>query len=179
MSQLAPDGRTPLFALSAAVFVERDGEILLLKRAGGEMTGAWYIPGGAVDAGETVEEAARRELFEESGLAPDGPLTCVGVSHMQAYGLESLQVLYACDCAPGDVVLSDEHSAARWMDARDLPRPLLQRRDPRALRVHRPADLVDAGRHPGGDRCVPGMAGPPGWCPFRSGKALRRLTPHT
>jgi 8-oxo-dGTP diphosphatase len=117
MSQLAPDGRTPLFALSAAVFVERDGEILLLKRAGGEMTGAWYIPGGAVDAGETVEEAARRELFEESGLAPTGPLTCVGVSHMEAYGLESLQVLYACDCAPGDVVLSDEHSAARWMDA--------------------------------------------------------------
>jgi 8-oxo-dGTP diphosphatase len=118
MSQLAPDGRTPLFALSAAVFLERHGEILLLKRAGGEMTGAWYIPGGAVDAGETVEEAARRELFEESGLAPDGPLTCVGVSHMRAYGLESLQVLYACDCAPGDVVLSDEHSAARWMDAR-------------------------------------------------------------
>ncbi len=117
MSLTAPDGRTPLFALSASVFVERDGEILLLKRAGGEMTGAWYIPGGAVDAGETVEEAARRELFEESGLAPDGPLTCVGVSHMHAYGLDSLQVLYACDCAPGDVVLSHEHSAARWMDA--------------------------------------------------------------
>lgn len=107
----------PLFALSTAVFVERGDEILLLKRAGGEMTGGWYMPGGAVDAGETVEEGARRELLEEAGLVPGGPLTCVGVAHMRAYGVESLQVLYACACPEGEVVLSQEHSAARWMAA--------------------------------------------------------------
>jgi ADP-ribose pyrophosphatase YjhB (NUDIX family) len=106
---------TPLFALSTAVFVERGDEILLLKRAGGEMTGGWYMPGGAVDAGETVEEGARRELLEEAGLRPGGPMTCVGVAHMRAYGVESLQVLYACACPDGEVVLSDEHSGARWM----------------------------------------------------------------
>jgi ADP-ribose pyrophosphatase YjhB (NUDIX family) len=99
------------------VFAERDGQILLLKRAGGAMTGGWYLPGGAVDAGETVEEAARRELYEESGLAPTGPLTCVGVSHMHVYGHDSLQVLYAADCSHGDVVISHEHSASRWIDA--------------------------------------------------------------
>src|SRR5262245_21378803 len=106
----------PLFALSAAVFAERDGQILLLKRAGGAMTGGWYLPGGAVDAGETVEEAARRELFEESGLTPSGPLSCVAVAHMHVYGYESLQVTYAAECAAGEVVLSHEHSAARWID---------------------------------------------------------------
>jgi ADP-ribose pyrophosphatase YjhB (NUDIX family) len=107
----------PLFALSAAVFAERDGQILLLKRAGGEMTGGWYLPGGAVDPGETVEEAAVRELYEESGLTPCGPLTCVGVAHMHVYGHDSLQITYAADCSEGDVVLSHEHSAARWIDA--------------------------------------------------------------
>jgi len=111
-----PDAPSGLFRLSTAVFVERGGEILVLKRAGGEMTGGWYLPGGAVDPGETVEEGARRELQEEAGLAPDGPLTCVAVAHMRVYGEDSLQVLYACACREGDVVLSHEHSAARWVE---------------------------------------------------------------
>jgi 8-oxo-dGTP pyrophosphatase MutT (NUDIX family) len=108
-----------LFALSAAVFAERDGKILLLKRAMGEATGGWYIPGGAVDPGETVEQAAVRELHEEAGLRPRGKLSLVSVAHMHVYGSQSLQVAYAADCSDGDVVISHEHSAFRWIDATD------------------------------------------------------------
>jgi 8-oxo-dGTP diphosphatase len=132
----APSG---VFRLSTALFVERGDEILVLKRAGGEMTGGWYLPGGAVDPGETVEEGAVRELREEAGLVPSGPLTCVAVAHMHVYGQDSLQVLYACACPDGDVVLSDEHSAARWMAAdayreryfNDAVLSLFEDRDPR------------------------------------------------
>jgi 8-oxo-dGTP diphosphatase len=105
-----------LFGLSGAVFVEREGKILVLKRAMGEVTGGWYIPGGAVERGEHPETAARRELFEEAGLTPPGPLELVGVCPMRAYGAPLLQIAYACECPEGDVVLSEEHSGARWMD---------------------------------------------------------------
>ncbi|HXK32818.1 MAG TPA: NUDIX hydrolase [Dehalococcoidia bacterium] len=105
-----------LYRLSTAVFAQREGKILLLKRAAGDSVGAWYLPGGAVDPGETVEEGARRELLEEAGLAPVGPLTCVGVAHMHVYGYDSLQVFYACDCPDGEVTVSHEHSGARWME---------------------------------------------------------------
>lgn len=106
----------PLVALSTAVFAERDGQILILKRAVGEAVGSWYLPGGAFDPGETIEECAKRELLEECGLVASGPLTCVAVAQMHVYGQDSLQVLYRCACPTGDVVLSDEHSGARWID---------------------------------------------------------------
>ena len=106
----------PVHHLSSAVFAQRNGEILLLKRAGGEMTGGWYLPGGALDTGETIEQCAARELHEEAGLVPTGPLICVAVAHMHVYGADSLQVLYAADCDEGDVILSHEHSAFRWMN---------------------------------------------------------------
>jgi 8-oxo-dGTP pyrophosphatase MutT (NUDIX family) len=105
-----------LYRLSSAVFAERDGKVLLLKRATGALTGGWYLPGGTVDPGETVEEAARRELMEESALTPSGPLVCVAVAHMYVYGHESLQVSFACPCPDGNVVLSHEHSEAQWID---------------------------------------------------------------
>ena len=111
--------RPQLVGLAASVYVQRDGKILILKRAGGEVTGGWYIPGGGRDAGEDLEETARRELREESGLAPDGPLTLIGLVPMRAYGNDIIQVSYACDSTKGEVLISNEHSGARWIDPRD------------------------------------------------------------
>lgn len=105
-----------VFRLSAAIFVERDGKILVLKRAGGELSGAWYLPGGAVDEGETPEQAAHRELFEEAGLTVEGGLELIALAPMHVYGYDSIQVTYAAPVEHGEVVLSHEHSGARWMD---------------------------------------------------------------
>lgn len=48
--------------------VVRDGCVLLVKRAAEPLAGQWSLPGGAVEVGETLEEAVMRELREETGL---------------------------------------------------------------------------------------------------------------
>ncbi|CAH2604625.1 NUDIX hydrolase [Rhodovastum atsumiense] len=49
------------------------GEVLLARRGQAPALGAWTLPGGAQELGETAEQAARRELLEETGLTA-GPL---------------------------------------------------------------------------------------------------------
>ena len=105
----------PLFGIGTSVYARRGDEILILKRAGGAATGAWYTPGGVLDRGETPEQGALRELEEETGLVPTGPVSLVGLIPMHVYGADTFLVAYACDCAEGDVRLSSEHSGFRWI----------------------------------------------------------------
>lgn len=47
--------------------IERDGKVLLARRAQGLHTGRWDLPGGFVELDETAEEAVLREVLEEVG----------------------------------------------------------------------------------------------------------------
>jgi len=98
------------------VYAERGDKVLMLKRAGGAMSGQWFLPGGAVERGELPEEAARRELLEESGLHIEGELELVGAYPMWVYGGDCLQLSFCGRVGDGEVVLSDEHDGARWED---------------------------------------------------------------
>lgn len=62
-----------LMTVSAAVFREgKNGlEVLIGKRGSDPFKGAWALPGGRVDEGETIREAAERELEEETGIKTD------------------------------------------------------------------------------------------------------------
>jgi 8-oxo-dGTP diphosphatase len=54
------------------IVVLRPDAVLLVRRGRAPALGAWSLPGGAQQLGETAEQAARRELAEETGLAVDG-----------------------------------------------------------------------------------------------------------
>jgi 8-oxo-dGTP diphosphatase len=107
---------TQLYGISTSVFMRRGDEVLLLKRALGEAVGSWYIPGGGLEPGETLEAGARRELVEETGLVIDGDFHLVAVTPMHAYGNDIFTIAYACEYEAGEVKLSDEHSGSRWVD---------------------------------------------------------------
>lgn len=58
-------GQETLMLVGAGIFIHRDGKLLLQKRRD---NGCWSDHGGCVEIGEKVEDTAKRELFEETGL---------------------------------------------------------------------------------------------------------------
>ncbi|GEM_PF-355707 len=63
-------------------------DVLLVRRAKAPAKGMWSLPGGAVELGETIAQAAEREVWEETGLtiAPGPAFTAVDAIHRDAQG---------------------------------------------------------------------------------------------
>lgn len=69
-------------AASCVLLLDPAGRILLLRYAQGQpCAGAWWLPGGMLDHGEDPSTAARRELYEETGIVLDEPLRFLGYDH--------------------------------------------------------------------------------------------------
>jgi 8-oxo-dGTP diphosphatase len=57
--------------VAVGVIIRRDDQIVLIRRAKEPSAGRWTFPGGAIELGESLQEAARREAWEETGLLVD------------------------------------------------------------------------------------------------------------
>ncbi len=110
--------RNPLPAVSV-VAVSGD-RVLLVRRAVAPGRGLYCLPGGFLELGETVEECARRELAEETGLSA-GTLELLRVeTDMTEYGGVVLSVMLAGDLS-GTPVPGDDASETGWFPAADPP----------------------------------------------------------
>jgi ADP-ribose pyrophosphatase YjhB (NUDIX family) len=63
------DDQSGLAVCAGAVVRDADGRLLLIRRRHDPSAGLWSIPGGRVEPGELPEQAAAREVLEETGLA--------------------------------------------------------------------------------------------------------------
>lgn len=108
-----------------AVLVDR-GEILLIQRGKDPFEGAWALPGGFVEVGETVEAACERELGEETGLEAE-LIGLVGVysdpDRDPRGHVISLPYLARLDPSSGEREPrpGDDAAAASWFDLDDPP----------------------------------------------------------
>lgn len=105
------------FRLSVHAVVTDERERVLLLRAT-YADGAWGLPGGALEPGETVHEALLRECREELGCA-------VEVRYLSGVYFHSVHdshaLVFRCDLPPGAVPrLSPEHSEWRYFPLEEL-----------------------------------------------------------
>lgn len=103
-------------AVAVGVFVlSADGQVLLVKRGRAPARGRWSVPGGKVNFGEGLAQAARREVREETGLDVD-PEAVVTVIERRVEGFHYLIVdLLARVGARSEPVAGDDAAAARWV----------------------------------------------------------------
>jgi len=104
--------------VSAAIF--RDGNVLLVRRAGAPAKGLWTLPGGRVEVGETLVEAIRREVQEETGLTIDvidlaGYRESILPDAVGDRGRHFVILPFAARWVAGEVTLNDELDDSRWM----------------------------------------------------------------
>jgi 8-oxo-dGTP diphosphatase len=108
----------PILAVSTAVF--RNRQVLIARRARAPWRGAFSLPGGVVEIGETLEEAAKRELREEVGV--EAEITGF-VRHVQPIQREGDQVrahfvivVLRGRWLSGEPRLSEEVEEIAWID---------------------------------------------------------------
>jgi ADP-ribose pyrophosphatase YjhB (NUDIX family) len=106
----------PFLAVSAAIV--RDGHVLVAQRA--RPPRLFTLPGGVVEAGETLIEAVRREVHEETGLVIE-PVALAGYREAIVRDSEGrverhfVILAFAARWMQGELHLNDELAEARWL----------------------------------------------------------------
>lgn len=113
--------------VGVALYLRRDGKVLLGKRKGGHGAGTWCAPGGKLEMNESPEDCARRETKEETGLRVGG-VRFIGITNdiWPDIGTHFVTVSFVADLEAGDAVLTepDKFEEWQWFDWRELPEPL-------------------------------------------------------
>jgi 8-oxo-dGTP pyrophosphatase MutT (NUDIX family) len=122
-------GHRPVLMVGAAILIlDEQKRLLMMKRSD---SGSWGIPGGATEPGEVVEDAARRETFEETNLqiikmSLFGVFSGPELYYRYPNGDEvyNVTIMYLSHDWRGEIKLNGEHTEWRWFSAGDIPEDL-------------------------------------------------------
>ncbi len=119
---------TPLVGVGAIIIEGpiEDARVLLVKRAHPPLQAQWSIPGGVLEVGELVREAAIREAREETGLIVE-PADLLGVyDRVLRNGERRVQYHYVlidflCHRIGGELHAASDAAEVRWFTREELP----------------------------------------------------------
>ena len=104
--------------VAVGAICRKDGKIVLLRRAIEPARGKWVFPGGYVDRGESLEDAARREAREEIGAE----VRLTGLVDVYSYtGRPVIVVVYEAEVVGGEIRGGEEALEVRSFDAEEIP----------------------------------------------------------
>ena len=110
---------------SVGVVVLKENKVLLVLRGQEPSRGKWSIPGGVVELGETIREAARREVLEECGLdirVGDviDVIDAIVRDDKSAVRYHYVLTDLVADCVAGDLKVGSDIADARWVSEDEL-----------------------------------------------------------
>lgn len=107
--------------VAAAVLIEEDGRVLLVRRAHEPYRGLWTLPAGFINGGENPAEAAERECLEETGLSVRVKRVLDIISGREHERGADFIIIYLAEIISGELTPADDADAAEWFSRVDLP----------------------------------------------------------
>lgn len=113
----------PILAVSAAII--RDNRVLIVRRAKPPSEGFYTLPGGGVEAGESLHDAITREVMEETGIAIE-PIAFAGYREAVRRDADGkvarhfVIMAFACRWLAGEPRLNEELAEARWLEPAEI-----------------------------------------------------------
>lgn len=111
---------------AAGGVVIREGQVAVVHR---DRYDDWSLPKGKLDKGESFEEAALREVLEETGLACELGIELDPVSYVDQKGRPKLVRYWLMEVVGGDFVPNDEVDELRWLAPADAMKLLSYEHD--------------------------------------------------
>lgn len=107
--------------VAAAVLVEDDSRVLLVRRANEPFRGLWTLPAGFINGGEDPAEAAERECLEETGLSVRVKRVLDVISGREHERGADFVIVYVAEVVSGNLAPADDADAAEWFERAALP----------------------------------------------------------